>query len=341
MNVGELNEVSEAHMSKSHTPGSGLGRRLSRFRTALLGGAPLILLAAWFGGGRTVHAVLNSEKPTVEVAVVHDGRTLYVNNCAGCHGERGDGRGVTLLEPRARYFGMDKYKFATTLPSDKGIPIPSDADIVHVLKHGLPGSAMPSFANLNDGEHLAIVDHVRQLTRGGLFERFKAKAWKDASEEAGEPLKQEEFAKEFVKLYSTTSMTADLESLPGKSLGIPDHFPLVTPESTSRGREAYMKVCAACHGLTGQGDGPQVKDLKNEDGTPNRPRNLTRGVFKAGGDSRNLYARIMLGIPGTPMPASAATLKANEVLDLIHYVQSLSGTKPTNEVAASVARVMP
>jgi len=315
-------------MSKSHSPASGLGLRLSRFRTALVGCAPLILLTAWFGGGSTVHAVLNSERPAPEVAVVHDGRALYVSNCAGCHGERGDGKGITLLEPRARYFGMDKYKFATTLPSDKGIPIPSDADIVHVLKHGLPGSAMPSFANLNDDEHLAIVGHVRQLTRGGLFERFKTKAKKDADEEAGEPLKAEEFAKEFVKLYPTTSLTADNESLPGKSLGIPENFAAATTESALRGRESYMKVCAACHGLTGQGDGPQVKDLKNEDGTPNRPRNLTRGVFKAGGDSRNLYARIMLGIPGTPMPASAATLKPNEIPDLIHYVQSLSANKP-------------
>lgn len=53
------------------------------------------------------------------------------------------------------------------------------------------------------------------------------------------------------------------------------------------------------------------------------PRNLSRGVYKGGGEKHELYRRIMLGIPGTPMPAST-TLTEPEVLDLINYVQSLA-----------------
>ena len=38
-------------------------------------------------------------------------------------------------------------------------------------------------------------------------------------------------------------------------------------------------------------------------------------------DKANL--RLAVGMPGTPMPASA-TLKPNEICDLVHYVRSLA-----------------
>jgi mono/diheme cytochrome c family protein len=66
-----------------------------------------------------------------------------------------------------------------------------------------------------------------------------------------------------------------------------------------------------------------VKELKNENGRPTHPRDLTRGGYKGGGAPERLYARILVGMPGTPMPASN-TLKPDEVCDLVHYVRSLA-----------------
>jgi hypothetical protein len=83
----------------------------------------------------------------------------------------------------------------------------------------------------------------------------------------------------------------------------------------------YLKQCATCHGDTGKGDG--AKEQRDDDGTPTRPRDFTRGIFKGGRDRLQLYARIAIGMPGTPMPSSPH-LKPGEVGDLISFVQSLS-----------------
>src|SRR5262249_35612531 len=69
------------------------------------------------------------------------------------------------------------------------------------------------------------------------------------------------------------------------------------------------------------GDG--VQEQRDESGVPTRPRDFTRGIFKGGRERDQLYARILLGVPGTPMPASA-NFKPEEVGDLINYIQSLS-----------------
>jgi mono/diheme cytochrome c family protein len=77
-----------------------------------------------------------------------------------------------------------------------------------------------------------------------------------------------------------------------------------------------------------------VKELKNADGSPTRPRDLAGGNFKGGGEHRQLYARILIGMPGTPMPASDK-LKPEEVGDVINYVRSLS--RPAAAVGATAA----
>jgi hypothetical protein len=92
-----------------------------------------------------------------------------------------------------------------------------------------------------------------------------------------------------------------------------------------------MKVCSPCHGASGRGDGSQ--DQRDDDGTPNRPRDFTRGVFKSGRDPRALYTRVRLGLPGSPMPALTADTPPAEVMDVVQYVLSLSdpGLQPKAE----------
>ena len=43
-------------------------------------------------------------------------------------------------------------------------------------------------------------------------------------------------------------------------------MPPTSAEAVDRGRVQYAANCASCHGPNGRGDGPQVKDLKNENG---------------------------------------------------------------------------
>jgi hypothetical protein len=98
----------------------------------------------------------------------------------------------------------------------------------------------------------------------------------------------------------------------------------------ARGLALYLKSCASCHGENGKGDG--VSEQKDESGMPIRPRDFTRGIFKGGRDREQLYARVVLGAPGTPMPSSSATLKPGEAGDLINFILSLSDASTPDRV---------
>jgi mono/diheme cytochrome c family protein len=112
----------------------------------------------------------------------------------------------------------------------------------------------------------------------------------------------------------------------GPVIDLPDRLPAATPESVANGRRLYLTACAGCHGPEGRGDGPLVAQMKESDGTPVRPRDLAAGSFKGGGDDADLYARIVIGMPGTAMPANTQ-LKPDEVGDIINYVRSLASRR--------------
>jgi mono/diheme cytochrome c family protein len=243
-----------------------------------------------------------------------NGPALYRRNCASCHGERGDGAGATApyVSPRPRDFGEGLFRLKTTAAG-----MPTDDDLDRVVRAGIPGSAMPAFPDLTDAERRAVLAHVRELTRSGLHTRLRQKADQDGSIELSE-----------------VPDAVDKLTQVGPAIAIPDGFPPATPDSVANGKRLYQATCASCHGPEGRGDGPQVKELKNADGSPTRPRDLTIGNFKGGGEHRQLYARILIGMPGTPMPASVQ-LKPEEVGDIINYVRSLS--RPATTAGATAA----
>src|SRR5262249_31291774 len=89
------------------------------------------------------------------------GKPLYLRECSGCHGERGNGTGpaADFVDPRPRDFTMGRFKLRST-PS--GQP-PTTADILRTIEHGIPGTAMPSFAFLPEDERREIGAYVLEL----------------------------------------------------------------------------------------------------------------------------------------------------------------------------------
>src|SRR5262245_37276536 len=127
-------------------------RTLPKLRIALLLLAPIALLSLAWGTPLALRTHLGPEaKPPASASTI-DGAILYAKNCAYCHGATGDGKGSVVLQPPARRFGRDKFKFATT---DNGVP--TDADLMAILERGIPGSAMPSFVQLSHEERQALV----------------------------------------------------------------------------------------------------------------------------------------------------------------------------------------
>lgn len=202
------------------SPSSVSATRLSRFRLGLLFIAPLALMAAGWGTAYNLYPRLQpAPKEVAQAPAPHDGETLFVQNCARCHGTAGDGEGSSRVSPRARYFGMDKFKLASTKNG-----IPTDDDLLKVLHRGIPGSSMPAFTDLSKEDKEALVEHIRHLTRAGIY----------AHEQKLYP----------IDYYPDEAMLkAVTESKPGELLAIPESFAKATPESVEHGKAIFTKNC--------------------------------------------------------------------------------------------------
>lgn len=141
--------------------------------------------------------------------------------------------------------------------------------------------------------------------------------------------------------------------------------------SIRHGRELFYGTianCVKCHGDSALGDGQLtdydewakefINDGKNTKVVSTyvslgllpprtiRPRNLRLGVFRGGLRPIDIYWRIMNGIEGTPMPALATNIRkpedpseakklnAEEIWDLVNYVQSLPYERINNALNA-------
>jgi cytochrome c oxidase cbb3-type subunit 2 len=114
-------------------------------------------------------------------------------------------------------------------------------------------------------------------------------------------------------------------SRPDKRTPIPIPFgdePPTGPESVEAGRKVFLTACAACHGTDAKGT-PQQPQF-DTDGYPAKPRDLTRGIFKGGRDSKQIFTRLAAGMPGSPMPSQRSALDGTMMWNVVHYVQSLS-----------------
>lgn len=98
---------------------------------------------------------------------------------------------------------------------------------------------------------------------------------------------------------------------PSSPIAIPP-APDTTAKLIDEGKLVYQAMgCAACHGETGQGDGPSSYSLVDSDGVALPPADFTTGVYKAGREEVDLYRTITVGVPGTPMPGFEAVLEEN------------------------------
>lgn len=246
------------------------------------------------------------------------GRELFLNQCSICHGEQGDGQGkfAYLMNPRPRNFKRGKFKLSTTQNL-----IPTDQDLMRTIQRGMPGSAMPPWDHLLLADLKALVRYIRHIHKTETQRRLQEQvsAGRIAADQVAEFLA--------------------LETEPGAPLSFPPE-PLFDNLRWFNGRRLYLEACAACHGAAGE---PVPEAVKfDEDGYPVPPRSFVKGIFKGGNESHQLYARIVKGMAGTPMPAFEGSYSDDDLCDLIKYVQSLSQSRAQeraemrrNEIVAS------
>ncbi|HEV3136496.1 MAG TPA: cytochrome c, partial [Pirellulales bacterium] len=105
---------------------------------------------------------------------------LYRRHCGHCHGTTGDGLGPTalILNPYPRDYRQGKFKFKSTDRPDK----PTTADLEMILRHGIPGTAMPSFDLLPDSQLQVLIEYVKYLSMRGETEIRLISAMTELSE---------------------------------------------------------------------------------------------------------------------------------------------------------------
>jgi DMSO reductase family type II enzyme heme b subunit len=265
------------------------------------------------------------------------GEELYQYRCAACHGDvgAGDGPAADFLYPRPRDFSLALFKYK----SSPGTSLVRDEDLFQIIKHGLNGTGMPGWETLlSDAQIKSLIPVIKHFD-------FTA-AW------APEDAEDEDFDEDGLYTKNDFQIESAIEPVEGQ---VP-----YSDESITLGRQAYTDTCAECHGEDGRGNIISGKRLEDDWGYRIWPRNLTapwtwRSTNVADIDPtaqqqtiRNIYQRLSIGIPGTPMPAHRAESEGDEdpvsLEDRWHianYVYSLRNAEqpPTNEPVLFAQRV--
>jgi mono/diheme cytochrome c family protein len=135
---------------------------------------------------------------------------------------------------------------------------------------------------------------------------------------SGLPERERRAVIEYLKRFSETFKQTPTVVRPAKSIA-------TSAAVVARGREVYRQAkCWECHGEAGRADGPSAATLKDDEGDPVTPANLTRGWrLKGGREAADIFMRLTTGMDGTPMPSYADTLNEEDRWALAHYVRSL------------------
>ncbi len=90
------------------------------------------------------------------------GEKVYRENCAACHGKKGDGKGpeADRLKTKPRDFTMGIYKFRST-PSGS---LPLDDDVLRTISRGVRGTSMLAQRHLSEKERWAVTVYIKTFS---------------------------------------------------------------------------------------------------------------------------------------------------------------------------------
>ncbi len=261
-------------------------------------------------GGKQAVEVVDLRALAKDDALAAKGKTLFMTNCASCHGTKGAGDGdrATSLNPKPRNYHTDKFKYGNDVVS-----------LYNTLMKGSAGTSMPSFALLPTEDLWAMVHYVRTLipnpdptTDAILAKLPESKGGTNAS-------------------ARTTSSTAAMDST-GPRIPIllamqrmeqpaSQQVAAIRADRNSSGAGIYSQRCASCHGNNGEGKAVRVLNVfpyKYE---------YTASLLQPDAawfhNKEHFTSIVTQGLPGRLMPGNA-TLSRGEIDALYSFVRGFA-----------------
>lgn len=242
----------------------------------------------WFGVAASVLALClgAGEADRDDFNRYLQGRYVFKQQCAPCHGETGRGNGPWAAEMtvKPRDFRKGIFKYRTTPMGTQ----PTDADLRRTIQRGVSGTAMPTFAKtLSERDLTAILVYLKNLSP----------RWKEDARIVA--------AAELPKAPEWFHEASALE------------------ERLQAGRSLFQQTCVPCHGVHGAGDGPGSKGLTNVWGQAAIPADLRVDHHRSGPDREDLFRTIAMGLDGTPMVGFRGAFTDEQIWELVAAVEAL------------------
>ena len=234
------------------------------------------------------------------------GKKVYFKRCVWCHGVEGVGDGPShdRLFTKPRNFTQGTFKIRWT---DSG-ELPRDQDLINTVTHGLPGSAMPSWAGiLSKDEIEAVVQFVKSLVQ------------------------DREFSDEDETMLDTVT---ELGPNPWGATG--PYYQGIPQEAIDEGKKIMVaNKCFECHGGEGRGDGNPT--MEDDWGFPILAANWQhcwnfRGSRRNHYDPFNVARAVSTGLNGTPMPNFKDKINIEDRWKLAAFVNSLCPRKKIDKL---------
>jgi len=219
------------------------------------------------------------------------GKQLYVQHCASCHGERGQGSAQSINgSPPPKDLASPKAR--AELDRDR---------MIASVTQGRPGTSMAGFASkLSRADIDAVVDYVSAAL---MLPHVPNISGVRAHGGSGGDAPQ---ARALPTPAPKSAQTGQVD------MRLP--MPKSLRGDAVKGAKFYGENCALCHGVQGDGHGPRASLV-----TP-KPRNFLDAGSRATLNRPALFNAISEGRIGTEMPAWSRVLDEQELANVAEYV---------------------
>ena len=325
-----------ASASSARAPSSGLRRLLA------VGALGAVGLAALGGCGEKKFQgamILGGAKVSSEK--LEHGQEVFTHFCRPCHGDNGDGRGISAgaLRPPPRDFRAGIFKFGSVTGG-----LPSDDDFRRIIRYGLKGTAMLPW-DLEEHDLDAVIQYIKTFSprwqpaqidpktkkpgpgfkQGDRVAPSKPDPWIDASREA-EGIERGRY------LYHQKAQCGSCHPNYATRAELSTYAVTATGTGLTDFRDdmygSVLKESQYKLNAENDGSGGYFVKLLPPDFTRVDVRSIRSSLGKVTA-LEDLYRVIAGGITGTPMPAWKGTqFEANHDPDddlwaIAHYVNAL------------------